>query len=150
MVLLSPGMGDGIQAAKAGILEIGDLYVINKADREGANQVRRELRTMLSLAERDEDDWRPPIVLTVAVRSEGIDEVVDKLSAHRAWLSDSGELQRRRVRRARDEIETLAVTELRSRFSDLHGDRRLDELAEAVISGQSDPYAAADLLVSSM
>jgi LAO/AO transport system kinase len=150
MVLLSPGMGDGIQAAKAGILEIGDLYVINKADREGANQVRRELRTMLSLADRDEGDWRPPIVLTVAVKAEGIDEVVDKLSDHRAWLSDSGELQRRRVRRARDEIETIAVTGLRSRFSDLHGDARLDELAEAVISGQSDPYAAADRLVAAM
>jgi LAO/AO transport system kinase len=150
MVLLAPGMGDGIQAAKAGILEIGDLYVINKADRDGASQVRRELRTMLSLAERHEGDWRPPIVLTVAVKAEGIDEVVDKLSDHRAWLSDSGELQRRRVLRARDEIETLAVAGLRSRFSDLHGDARLDELAEAVISGQSDPYAAADQLVASM
>jgi LAO/AO transport system kinase len=143
-------MGDGIQAAKAGILEIGDLYVINKADRDGASQVRRELRTMLSLAERDEGDWRPPIVLTVAVKAEGIDEVVDKLSDHRAWLSDSGELRRRRVLRARDEIETIAVAGLRSRFSDLHGDARLDELAEAVISGQSDPYAAADQLVASM
>src|SRR5919106_186809 len=70
VVLLAPGMGDGIQAAKAGILEIGDLYVVNKADRDGASQVRRELRTMLSMAEAPDDSWRPPIVLTVATKFE--------------------------------------------------------------------------------
>jgi LAO/AO transport system kinase len=150
VVLLAPGMGDAIQAAKAGILEIGDLYVVNKADREGANQVRRELRTMLSLAERSEEAWRPPIVLTVATRSEGIDEVVDKLGDHRAWLTATGELERRRIQRARDEIETIAVTALRERFADVHGDERLDGLAEAVVHGESDPYAAADQLVATM
>jgi LAO/AO transport system kinase len=150
VVLLAPGMGDAIQTAKAGILEIGDLYVVNKADREGANQVRRELRTMLSLAERSDDAWRPTIVLTVATRSEGIDDVVDKLSDHRAWLTSSGELERRRVRRARDEIETIAATALRARFADVHGDERLDGLAQAVIHGESDPYAAADQIVATM
>jgi LAO/AO transport system kinase len=150
VVLLAPGMGDAIQTAKAGILEIGDLYVVNKADREGANQVRRELRTMLSLAERSDDAWRPPIVLTVATRSEGIDDVVDKLSDHRAWLTSSGELERRRVRRARDEIETIAATALRARFADVHGDERLDGLAQAVVHGESDPYAAADQIVATM
>jgi LAO/AO transport system kinase len=150
VVLLAPGMGDAIQTAKAGILEIGDLYVVNKADREGASQVRRELRTMLSLAERTDDAWRPPIVLTVATRSEGIDEVVGKLSDHRAWLTSSGELERRRVRRARDEIETIAATALRARFADVHGDERLDGLAQAVIHGESDPYAAADQIVATM
>jgi LAO/AO transport system kinase len=150
LVLVAPGMGDGIQAAKAGILEIGDLYVVNKADRDGANQVRRELRTMLSMAERSDDAWRPPIVLTVATKDEGIDEVVAKLAEHRTWLSDSGELERRRIRRARDEIETIAVTALRSRFADLHGDARLDSLAENVVRGESDPYSAADELVASM
>jgi LAO/AO transport system kinase len=150
VVLLAPGMGDAIQAAKAGILEIGDVYVVNKADREGANEVRRELRTMLSLAERSADAWRPPIVLTVATRSEGIDEVVDKVRGHRGWLTASGELERRRIRRARDEIETIAVTALRARFADLHGDDRLDGLAEAVVHGESDPYAASDQLVATM
>ena len=78
-----PGMGDGIQAAKAGILEIGDLYVVNKADRDGADQVRRDLRSMLALAERAEGAWRPPIVKTVASKAEGLDEVVAEIDKHR-------------------------------------------------------------------
>ncbi len=93
MVLLAPGMGDGIQAAKAGILEIGDLYVVNKADRDGADQVRRDLRSMLALADRPEGAWKPPIVKTVASKAEGLDEVAAELDKHRAWLEESGELQ---------------------------------------------------------
>ena len=150
VVLLAPGMGDGIQAAKAGILEIGDVYVINKADRDGANQVRRELRTMLGMADQLEGDWRPPIVLTVATKAEGVDELAAKIAEHRAWANESGELERRRVRRARDEIEAIAVTELRSRFADLHGDERLDRLAKAVTQGELDPYSAAEDIVASM
>jgi LAO/AO transport system kinase len=102
MVLLAPGMGDGIQAAKAGILEIGDLYVVNKADRDGADQVRRDLRSMLALAERPEGAWKPPIVKTIAHKGEGVDEVVAEIDRHRAWLESSGELDRRRRRRASD------------------------------------------------
>ncbi|MGH3481836.1 MAG: methylmalonyl Co-A mutase-associated GTPase MeaB [Nocardioidaceae bacterium] len=150
VVLLAPGMGDGIQAAKAGILEIGDVYVINKADRDGANQVRRELRTMLGMADQLEGDWRPPIVRTVATKAEGVDELAAKIAEHRAWANESGELERRRVRRARDEIEAIAVTELRSRFADLHGDERLDRLAKAVTQGKLDPYSAAEDIVASM
>lgn len=148
MVLLAPGMGDGIQAAKAGILEIGDLYVINKADRDGADQVRKELRSMLALAERPEGGWRPPIVKTIAARSEGLDDVVAELDRHHAWLVESGELDLRRVRRARDEIEAIAVTALRQRWGDVHGRSELDELAAAVAAGESDPYRAADELLA--
>ena len=147
VVLLAPGMGDGIQAAKAGILEIGDVYVVNKADRDGAESVRRELRNMLALAERTEDDWKPPIVLTVAQTGQGVDEVVEKIDAHRAWMESSGELDRRRVRRARDEIEAIAVTALRERWGDVHERTELDALAEKVAAGDSDPYAAADSLL---
>jgi LAO/AO transport system kinase len=147
LVLLAPGMGDGIQAAKAGILEIGDLYVINKADRDGADALRRDLRSMLALAERDEGSWRPPIVKTVASRPEGLDEVVAEIDKHRAWLEESGELERRRARRARDEIEAIAVTALRARWGDVHGRSELDELAAAVVAGSSDPYTAADSLL---
>ena len=147
LVLLAPGMGDGIQAAKAGILEIGDVYVVNKADRDGAESVRRELRNMLALAERTEDDWKPPIVLTVAQTGQGVDEVVEKIDAHRAWMESSGELDRRRVRRARDEIEAIAVTALRERWGDVHERTELDALAEKVAAGDSDPYAAADSLL---
>jgi LAO/AO transport system kinase len=147
MVLLAPGMGDGIQAAKAGILEIGDIYVVNKADRDGADQVRRDLRSMLQLAERTEGSWRPPIVKTVAQKGEGLDEVVAEIDQHCEWLTASGELEKRRTRRARDEIEAIAVTALRKRWGDVHGRSELDELAAAVAAGQTDPYAAADELL---
>ncbi|MGB0099292.1 MAG: methylmalonyl Co-A mutase-associated GTPase MeaB [Nocardioides sp.] len=150
MVLLAPGMGDGIQAAKAGILEIGDLYVVNKADRDGAEQVRRDLRSMLALAERSEGSWRPPIVMTVAQKAEGLDDVVAALDEHRDWLGSSGELDRRRTRRARDEIEAIAVTALRARWGDVHGRSELDELASAVVAGETDPYAAADELLQDL
>ena len=147
LVLMAPGMGDGIQAAKAGILEIGDLYVVNKADRDGADQVRRDLRSMLALAERPEGAWRPPIVKTVASRGEGVDEVVEEIDRHHAWLTESGELAERRARRARDEIEAIAVTALRARWGDVHGRSELDDLAAAVAAGDSDPYRAADELL---
>jgi LAO/AO transport system kinase len=149
LVLLAPGMGDGIQAAKAGILEIGDLYVVNKADRDGADTLRRDLRSMLALAERTEGSWKPPIVKTIASKGEGLDEVVTEIERHRAWLETSGELGVRRTRRARDEIEAIAVTALRERWGDVHGRSELDELAAAVAAGESDPYAAAETLLAS-
>ena len=150
LVLLAPGMGDGIQAAKAGILEIGDLYVVNKADRDGADQVRRELRSMLALAERSEGAWQPEIIKTVASKGEGIDDVVAALEKHHEHLSSSGELDRRRLRRARDEIEAIAVTALREQWRGVHENAALDELAAEVVAGDSDPYAAADLLLDSL
>ena len=149
LVLLAPGMGDGIQAAKAGILEIGDIYVVNKADRDGADQVRRDLRNMIALADRPDEAWKPPIVQTVAQTGQGVDEVVEKIDAHRAWMESSGELDRRRVRRARDEIEAIAVTALRERWGNVHERTELDDLAQAVADGESDPYRAADELLDS-
>jgi LAO/AO transport system kinase len=149
VVLLAPGMGDGIQAAKAGILEIGDVYVVNKADREGADATARELNHMLGLGEaRSAGDWRPPIVKTVAARGQGVDELVEALEKHRAWMDEHGELAGRRRRRAAQEVETIAVTALRQRFGDLRGDQRLDALAERVAAGELDPYTAADELVA--
>ncbi len=150
LVLLAPGMGDGIQAAKAGILEVGDVFVVNKAERDGADQVVRDLRGTIRLAERGPGDWRQPIVKTVAVRGEGLDEVMEAVDKHRAWLERSGELDRRRRRRVRDEIEALAVTAVRRRFGDLHGDTRLDALADQVLSGRSDPYSAADEIIAAL
>jgi LAO/AO transport system kinase len=150
LVLIAPGMGDGIQAAKAGILEIGDVYVINKADRDGADQVRRDLRSMLALAERPDGAWRPEIVKTVASKGEGIDDLVSALEKHFEHLSSSGELDRRRLRRARDEIEAIAVTALREQWRGVHENAALDELAAEVVAGDSDPYAAADLLLESL
>ena len=148
LVLLAPGMGDAIQAAKAGILEIGDVYVVNKADRDGAHQVVRELRNMLALAERVGGDWKPPIVSTVAVRGEGLDDLVKAIDAHRAWLESDGRLADRRRKRAADEVAAIALTALRERFGDLAHDQRLETLAARVVAGETDPYAAADELVA--
>ncbi|MCZ4499801.1 MAG: meaB [Marmoricola sp.] len=148
LVLLAPGMGDGIQAAKAGILEIGDLYVINKADRDGADTVRRELRGMLGLAQRPAGAWEPEIIKTVAQTGEGIGEVVTAIEKHLAHLTSSGELAARRTRRAREEIEAIAVTRLRERWGNVGAHTDLDALAEQVVAGTSDPYAAADALLA--
>jgi LAO/AO transport system kinase len=150
LVLIAPGMGDGIQAAKAGILEIGDVYVINKADRDGADTLRRELRTMLALADRPEGGWRPPIVKTIASKGEGLDEVVAEIDRHQGWLVSSGELEARRTRRARGEVESIALTALRARWGDVHGRSELDDLARQVAAGESDPYAAAETLLAEL
>ena len=150
LVLLAPGMGDGIQAAKAGILEVGDIYVVNKADRDGVQNVTRDLRAMLALAERTPDAWVPPILKTVASRNEGIDEVVGAIEDRLTWMRGNGVLVERRRSRARDEVEAIAMTALRARFAHLHGDARLDVLAAKVADGDTDPYAAADELIAAL
>ncbi|MDQ1705973.1 MAG: GTPase [Frankiaceae bacterium] len=151
LVLVAPGMGDAIQAAKAGILEIADIFVVNKADREGADATARDLRHMLSLGDaRQAGEWQPPIVKTVASRGEGIDDVVAALDRHREWLVASGRLDAKRRVRAADEIEAIAVTALRERIGDLHSGTLLDELAGRVAAAELDPYAAADELVAGL
>src|SRR4051812_31392629 len=149
LVLVAPGMGDAIQAAKAGILEIADVFVVNKADRDGADSTARDLRHMLSTGERREPgQWQPPIVKTVASKNEGIDDVLAAIDKHRSWLLESGRLDAKRRLRAADEIEAIAVTALRERMGDLRGGSVLDELAARVVVGELDPYAAADELVA--
>ena len=151
VVLLAPGMGDGIQAAKAGILEIGDVFVVNKADRDGAEATIRDLHHMISLGERrDAGDWRPPVVRCIASTGEGIDDLVEALDAHGAWARSTGVLQQRRLRRAASEIESIALTALRARIGDLRDGRGMGQLAEQVVAGTSDPYAAADALLSDL
>jgi LAO/AO transport system kinase len=148
LVLLAPGMGDGIQAAKAGILEVGDLYVVNKADRDGATSLRRDLRSALAMGDRPEGAWQPPILLTVAQTGEGVPEVVQAIGDHHTWLEETGELARRRSRRARQEVEAIALTRLRERWTGLHERTELDAQADRVAAGETDPYAAADVLLA--
>lgn len=150
IVVLAPGLGDGVQAAKAGLLEVGDVYVVNKADRDGADDVVRDLRGTVRLAERKPGDWRQPIVPTVATRGEGVDELAAAVARHREWLGRTGELDRRRHRRVHDEIEAIVMTAVRARFGRLHGDARLDTLAEKVLGGHLDPYAAADEVIAAL
>jgi LAO/AO transport system kinase len=151
VVLLAPGMGDGIQAAKAGILEIADVYVVNKADRDGADHTVADLRNNLALGtKRAADDWTPPIVKTVASLGEGTAELVAALIAHRDWLGASGTLEIRRRARVADEIESLALATLRGHLAQVHGRSLLVELAGQVVAGKTDPYAAADKVVAAV
>jgi LAO/AO transport system kinase len=152
VLLLAPGLGDGVQAAKAGILEIADLFVVNKADRDGADQVARDLRYMQSLGGRHSEagQWRPPILKTVASRGEGITELLEALGAHHAWLQDSGQLVVRRRGRAAAEIEAIALGSVRQRLGAVHGSAALGLAAERVVAGDTDPYTAADGLIASL
>jgi len=144
VVLLAPGMGDAIQAAKAGILEVADLFAVNKADKPDAQLVVRDLRNMIALADLAEGDWKPPIVTTVAVKNEGIQELVHRLNQHWSWLNSAGELKNRRLARAREELTALAFAALRGRLAA----SRLDELAGRVADGTLDPFQAADELLN--
>jgi LAO/AO transport system kinase len=149
IVLVAPGMGDSIQAAKAGILEVADVFAVNKADRPQAQQTVRDLRNMLALGNNgDGDRWKPPIVSTVASTGEGLDELTAKLDAHWAWLGESGERNRRRQARAREEVAAIAVGALRRKMARLP--EGLDELATQVAAGNLDPYTAADHLVGTL
>jgi LAO/AO transport system kinase len=137
-------MGDAIQAAKAGILEVADLFVVNKADKPDSQQVVRDLRNMIALADRGPEDWKPPILTTIAMQGEGIEELVTRLEAHWSWLNASGELARRRRGRAREEITALAFAALRGRLAA----DRVDALARQVADGTLDPFQAAEELLS--
>ena len=151
IVLLAPGMGDGIQAAKAGILEIGDVFVVNKADRDGADATVRDIRHMISLGDRTEPGlWRPPVIKTVAQQGQGIDEVIESIEKHTSWMQESGALRDRRIRRAGDEIESIALQALRAKMGDLRHGNGVEELAAAVVDGTTDPYAAAVQIVAAL
>ena len=148
LVAVAPGMGDAIQAAKAGILEVGDVFVVNKADKPGAQEAVRDLRGMIAMARRSAGEWKPPIVTTVAVKGEGIAELAEKVDAHWSWLDSSGQGEARRRARAREEITAIALAELRRRVGGLPGDSQLEDLAAQVAAGKLDPFTAADELIA--
>ena len=149
IVLLAPGMGDGIQAAKAGILEIGDIFVVNKADRDGADATARELRHMISLGPSGQAGaWKPPVLKVVATRGEGLPGLVEAIDGHRAWLESSGTGTARRRTRARSEIQGIALAALQARFAGVGGDGALDGLADDVAAGRTDAFTAADRIVA--
>jgi LAO/AO transport system kinase len=146
LVALAPGFGDAVQVAKAGILEVADVFVVNKADRDGAEVVARDLRQMLHLGEAR--PWQVPVVLTVAERGDGVDELVGAIAAHRDHLASGGELERRRRRRAGREVEEIALADLRAELGELGRGEALDTLAEQVAVGKLGPYSAADQLLA--
>ena len=152
VVVMAPGMGDAIQAAKAGILEVADVLAVNKADRDGAARTIRELEEMQRLGH---GPWRAPVVATVAAPSagaavRGVDELVDAIMDHHTWLRGDDRIRDRRLGRARQQIRAIALAALRTRMGALEDGGLLDELAREVADRRLDPYTAADTIASAV
>jgi LAO/AO transport system kinase len=148
LVVVNPGWGDAIQANKAGLLEVADLFVINKADRPGTRETHRDLDAMLDLAA--PGDWRPPVVETVASTGDGVDELREAIGAHRAHLAESGLLDRRRHERVEREFVQIVLATVERRITDLRGSREYMDVTDGLATGDLDPYQAADRLLSEM
>ena len=142
LVVVSPGWGDAVQVAKAGILEIADVFVVNKADREGADTAVRDLQQMLRMG--PELEWTPPVVKTAATSSEGVEELWDAIGEHRAHLEATNSLERRRRERLLHEVETLAIEGTRDRARKILADDR--QLVDDLLARRTDPYRAAAIL----
>ncbi len=145
VVVVTPGWGDGIQAAKAGLLEVGDVFVVNKADRPGVDATVRELEQMLDLG--GERGWRPPVLVTVATKGEGIDELWQAIRDHRAHLEESGDLARRRADRLAREVEDAIADLVQRRVRAAAAGEQVGSVLEDVVSRRLDPWAAAARLL---
>jgi LAO/AO transport system kinase len=145
VVVVNPGWGDAVQTAKAGLLEIADVFVVNKADRSGAAETEADLVAMLELSSRR--TWLPPIVRTVATTGEGVDELFDAIAAHKAYVEASGQAEARRRARLREELRGLVAAEMEARASVLCAGPRFDAIVDDVAARTLSPYAAADALL---
>jgi len=145
VVVVNPGWGDAVQANKAGLMEVADVFAINKADRKGLDETRRDLELMLDLS--NLGDWRPPIVPTVASRAEGVDTLWAAVLDHRAYAEKSGLLEQRRERRLREELRSIVVSRLDARARELSGGAGYDALEADVLARRLDPWSAADELL---
>lgn len=143
LVVVNPGWGDAVQAAKAGLMEIADVFVVNKAERPGAKDAVRELKQMLDMSDAD---WRPEVIETVATKGEGIDELWAAIEKHRAYQEEKGLLEARRRRRVEREIREIVAERFRRRVED-EASELLAELSDEVTARRLDPYSAADRLV---
>jgi LAO/AO transport system kinase len=145
VVVVNPGWGDGVQAAKAGLLEIGDVFVVNKADRPGVDATVRDLVGMLELA--GARAWRPPVLEAVATDDRGVAELLDAIERHREVREASGELEERRERRIADEIRGLVLDRFIKQADDFCSGARFATVVRRVADGECDPYTAATLLI---
>jgi LAO/AO transport system kinase len=150
VVVVNPGWGDAVQANKAGLMEIADVFVINKADRKGVAETQRDLEQMLELSDLADDAWRPPIVPVVATERKGVIEMWDTVCAHRQFIERSGELARRREFRLRDELREIVARRLEQRARDVVSGAQWTELHERVARRELDPWTAADQMLSSV
>ena len=145
VVVVNPGWGDAVQAAKAGLMEIADIFVVNKADRAGVADTVSDLRGMLELS--GALDWTPPIVQTIATNGDGVDELYDAIAAHRAHLESTGRAEQRRRDRLRDELRGMVAARLLGRVDEICRGPAFDAAVDAVANRTEDPYAATDALL---
>lgn len=145
VVVVNPKWGDAVQASKAGLLEVADLFVVNKADMPGARETRRDLEQMLDLSA--PGGWRPPVLEVVAAKGEGVDELWGQIERHHGYLAESGELERRRRERLEREFRAVLVARIEREVDELFSDGRFRGLADAVVEHRLDPYQAAEQLV---
>ena len=145
LVVVNPGWGDSVQANKAGLMEVADIFVINKSDRKGADDTRRDIQQMLELSSLG--DWEPPIVMTVATDQIGADELWRTVAEHRSYLEESGELQARRSLRVQAELTEIVSQSLEQRVITTMESSETAELKEKLARGEIDPYAAAARLI---
>ncbi len=141
-----PGMGDDIQAIKAGILEIGDIFVINKSDMEGADETSRELDAMLDMNP-ENSGWRPPIIQTIANSNIGVDEVVEAMDQHMEHLKSTGNYHKRIKARTRVELMEIIRDNIHSYLIESGQDEKFDSLVDMIVNGELDPYTAAEEFV---
>jgi LAO/AO transport system kinase len=144
VVVVNPGWGDAVQAAKAGLMEIADVFVVNKADRPGAATTQRDLERVIHMSV---SAHPPPVVLASATAGDGIDDVWAAVEQHRTYLTETGELAARRRRRVTEEITRLVAARLLEQAQAAVSTERVAELAEDVVSGKTDPWTAADELL---
>lgn len=149
VVVVNPGWGDDVQAAKAGLLEVADVFVSTRPDRPGADQARRELEHMLTTS-RAEQAWRPPVVTTVASQDLGSQELLDVLSRHRTWLEGDSQLSAERTRRLWAEVESIVAVRLWQRAHARLDDHQALQVRSLVASRALDPWSAADRLLAAM
>ena len=148
VVVVNPGWGDSVQANKAGLMEIADVFVINKADRKGADETRRDLEQMLDLSDIPHGEWRPPIVATVASAGQGVDELWDVVGQHRDFIVANGELERRRRFRLREELREIVARRLEQKAREICTGDRWDQLTDGVVQRTIDPWSAADEMLN--
>jgi len=148
VVVVNPGWGDSVQANKAGLTEIADIFVVNKADRPGAAEAARDLEAMLDLSPAAAgSDWRPPVLGTVATTGEGVGALADAVAAHRAHLETTGALDRRRRARLDDELHRILAERLRQRAAELGSGARFEAVRAEVLERRLDPWSAVDELL---
>lgn len=148
LVLVVPGLGDDIQAMKAGILEIADIFVVNKADREGADKTRQELETMVSMSDHREGEWVPPVLPTVAQEGTGVDTLLDEVERHRKYISREENLTRYRIGKATVELHEILRKKLFEKaVEDLRKHGLFESLVRDIAAKRLDPYTVAEKVV---